>query len=418
MQLSLELICGLMLAVGTPSNAASASVVDGDACRRISSPGAAARCAVRRSPVLEAAASDLDAARARRERAKIVLPSNPTVDLLVAGRRGPTDRDVNVYGTLRQEVEIGGQRRGRVRVADAELEQGRAEAATERRKVAAAAVDVYYQVLVAQRRADELTHALDVARALERLAGERADAGVTAGLERDLARAARIVVERRVLDTRREHDRARVHLAAAMGSPATDIVITGSLSPPALNPAAQQRPELASASARVRAQDRRTAVLRRERLPNPAFIAVLQRDGFGELVAGGGVSMGIPLPSPLGHTAKAEIAHSRALVRRLRADEALTKRRIAVEVESASSDLAGRRETVALYDLEATTSARASLDALAEAMAAGQLDLRSALMAQQTLLELLQGQLEAEYELCISTVTAAVASGADIEGWR
>jgi len=39
-------------------------------------------------------------------------------------------------------------------------------------------------------------------------------------------------------------------------------------------------------------------------------------------------------------------------------------------------------------------------------------------MAQRTLLELLQGRLDAQHELCLAALDAARASGADLEALR
>jgi outer membrane protein, heavy metal efflux system len=157
-------------------------------------------------------------------------------------------------------------------------------------------------------------------------------------------------------------------------------------------------------------------VIRRERVPNASFVATVQRDGFGELVAGGGISLGIPLPSPLGRTAKAEIAASVAAGRRARGEREIVRRRLALEATTATAELAASRETLALYEPEITRSALTTLEALAGALAAGQLELRDALLAQQSLLELLAGQLEAEHRVCIAAVALAHANGANLGG--
>jgi len=349
----------------------------------------------------------------------VILPEHPTLDVTVVRRRGPDDRDVNVYGTLRQPIEIGGQRRTRTRLADAEIEIARAEIASAHRHAASLALGAYYDVIAAQRRGAEMTKVLEVTRKLEALAGERVGAGVSAGIEHELARAARVLAQRRVLDARREEKVARARLARMVGVAAKDLDVAGDLVPLDVpNDERAMRPEIAVVSAQARAHDRRTAMLRRSRVPTPALIATVQRDGFGELVAGGGISLGIPLPSPLGPNKRAEIAESAALGRRTRADQFRIEHGIALERETAAADVIARRETLALYEPEITQSASVALDALAEAMVAGQLDLRDALMAQRTLLELLQGRLDAQHELCLAALDAARASGADLEALR
>lgn len=385
-------------------------------CVHIDSVGTAARCAAASSPAVEVANADVAVADARSDIARVVLPEHPTIDVMVARRRGPDDRDVNVYGTLRQPIEIGGQRRTRKRVARAEIEVARAEVASVKRRAAAAGMVAYYEVVVAQRRGAEMDKVLEVTRKLESLAAERVGAGASAGIEHELARATRVSAERRVLDARREEKVARVRLGRLVGTNPTALEVSGDLTPIAVESApAKARPELLVGEAQLRSQELRTKMLKRSRVPTAALVATVQRDGFGELVAGGGFSLGIPLPSPLGPNKRAEIKESVETVRRIHAENERLKLAFAIEQETTTAELHARRETLAIYDPAVTQSASAALDSLAEAMVAGQLDLRDALLAQRTLLELLQGRLEAEHEVCIAALEAALASHSDLE---
>lgn len=415
MSLLFDLFGGLVLVTSFEAVPAA----DAAACTTIASPGAAARCAAAHAPAIDVARSEVDIAKARRDVARVILPEHPKVDVLVVRRRGPDDRDVNVYGTVRQAIEIAGQRRARTRVADAEIDVAKAEITRERRTVAAIAVATYYEVVAAKRRGVEMGKVLEVARKLESLAAERAQAGAAAGLEHELARAARVLAQRRVLDAERDETLATETLAGMVGVASAALVISGDLAPVTFADAdAPSRPEVEAAGARARVHERRTAMIRRTRVPSPELVVTVQRDGFGELVAGGGISLGIPLPSPLGPNKRAELAESRAFGRRARADQARVERRIATETQRSVADVSARRETLALYDAEVTDGARVALEALGEAMVAGQLDLRDALNAQRTLLEVLQGRLEAEYELCAAALVLAHTAGHDLEGLR
>ncbi len=409
MQTIAFLVHALVAVVG-----ASAGDPSAGECRRLPTPGAAARCAVARAPAVEVARAGIDAARARRDAARVVLPSNPQIDFLAAHRDGPSDRDFNLYGTLRQEVEIAGQRRARTKVADADIDASRADAAAARRRIAVDALTAWYHVVASRHRVAMLDQALTVARALETLARERGSAGAAAGIELDLATAARIVAARRRIDVAREEAVALAQLGVLIGVDPKTLEIGDALVPIALDRAGE-RPEIAAAGARVRMQERRTTVLKRDRAPDPVFVVTVQRDGFGELVAGGGVSLGIPLPSPFGRTLKGEIAESKATARGARAEVELVKRGVSAEIATAEADLAARRELLSLYDDAALAGARDALDALAEAVVAGQIDLRGGLVAQQSLIELLEGRIDAEHGLCDAAVQVAWARGLDLE---
>ncbi len=389
-------------------------------CDRLASVGAAARCALAASPVVRADEAAIAAARARADRARTLLPDNPQVDLLLAGRRPPGGGKtvLNVYGTLRQPLEIAGQRRARKRVAAADLDASAADAKASRRQIAADAALAYFDAIAAARRLAAVEGVVEVATELERLAREREGAGISSGLQADLAHAARIEAAARVITARAERDAARAELAAMLGRDAKAIEVSGELAPIDTGDRGAERPELAASRARIEQQTRTKAVLRRERVPNPSLSFTVQRDGFAELVLGGGISLGIPLPSPLGRTPKAAIAETEANTRRARAELDATARAIGREEALAEAAVQARKDALALYDDATVTRANETLGSLKEAIAGGTVDLRDAMLAQRTLLELLEGRIAAEHGLAVASVELAHASGRDLEVLR
>ncbi|HWB80141.1 MAG TPA: TolC family protein, partial [Nannocystaceae bacterium] len=358
------------------------------------------------------------AARARADRARTILPENPTVDVLIAARRNPTSRDyvLNAYGTVRQPLEIAGQRRARKRVAAADVEATQADAKTSRRRIAANAVAAYYDALAATRRLAVIDGVVAIAASLEELARERESAGVASGLQYDLAHAAHVEASARRISAQADRDAARAELASMLGR--ASVEVTGELAPIDGEQAHGKRPELAASRARIDEQDRTRKVLKRERVPNPSLVFTVQRDGFSELVLGGGISLGIPLPSPLGRTPKAAIAETTANARRARAELDAQGRAITREQTLARAQWQARKDALALYDDATITRAEESLKSLREAITAGTVDLRDAMLAQRTLLELLEGRVAAEHELAIASIDLAHANGRDLEALR
>jgi outer membrane protein TolC len=230
-------------------------------CDRLASVGEAARCALAASPIVLADEAAIEGARARADRARTILPENPQVDLLVAGRRNPTSRDyvLNVYGTVRQPIEIAGQRRARKRVAAADVVATQADAKTSRRRIAAAAAIAYFDALAATRRLAVIEGVVAIAASLEELARERESAGVANGLQADLAHAAHVEASARRLAAPADRDAARAELASMLGR--AGVEVTGELAPIDAEQAGGERPELAASRARIDEQERTRTVL-------------------------------------------------------------------------------------------------------------------------------------------------------------
>jgi hypothetical protein len=110
----------------------------------------------------------------------------------------------------------------------------------------------------------------------------------------------------------------------------------------------------------------RLVVVRRERIPNPTLSVFAERGEIDDQIYGVGLSVPLPLPAPVGRTRAGEIAETLAQIRAAESSAELVRRRV-----------------------------RADLAALREAISSRQLSLREGLQWQRTLIELLQGDIEA-----------------------
>jgi cobalt-zinc-cadmium efflux system outer membrane protein len=375
-------------------------------------------CATRDNPRLEADEAAMKVASARRTTARVVLPSHPELEVLGATRKAPgIPRNWNLYGTLRQELEVGGQRRRRIDVAAGEHEVATAHARTTRRDVVADALHAYYDVLAARERRVLVEQARRVSAALASLAAARTKAGTEAGLTADLAEIAAVTLERGALEHGRAEAIADATLARMLGLAPHELPrVSGSLAPIEIperpvEPAA--RTELAEARAIERLRVRETALVRRQLVPNPSLSLFVQRDGFAELVVGAGVALPLPLPGPVGPLSKSRVAEARAREREAALESAAVVRGIELEVDVAREELRTRKAAAILYTEDLLVRARADLDALAKALADGQIDVRGALLAQQQLLEFIEGDIDARHEACRAAIAAARARGVD-----
>jgi len=385
------------------------------------------RCALTASLVVKAQRHELDAAEGRKRATSPLLPSNPVITVSVARRRAAAGVDAtNWYATLAQEIEIGGQRGARRDAATAlEVAQSKRVVASTR-EVAAAAWLTYFEV-VAAREEDELAGRLAAAaRAVSIVARARAENGLIAPVDADVAEASAIRVFREKLAAGQRLASATVSLMSLigldpMGNP---ITIDGELAPlPGVETAAKvlgplapaDRSEVQALEAQRRAEELRASAWRRTRVPNPTLSVFAQNDGLNERVLGLGISFPIPLPGNVGRSYIGEVAEAEARARRAAAERDLQRREVRLEIAVAARAFEFRRDDVAVFTPALLKRTEESLRALAQEVEAGRLGIRDAVLAQQALVQLLQGNVEARRWWCLASVDLARAIGMPLD---
>lgn len=367
----------------------------------------------------------VEAAEGRSLSARSILPSNPQAEVTVASRHGlwtaNGDRDVNVYGRLSQELELAGQRPRRKKVAAADLEAQQRRVDAVRREVAAEVLTVHVEALAAKEQRAMVERVRVATLKLVDLMREGEKAGLISGLGADVAATAVVRLRQQQIEADRRLATATALLASLIGQdPARpDVDAAGSLAPlpvpediPALVARAlTSRAELGVAAAEREVHLRRAELFKRLRAPNPSLVLYAQRDGFNERVLGGGLSIPIVLPAPLGRTYRGEIAESNALARQSEAEAERLRRQIQAEVVTAAATVKARRDEVAAFDPERIARAEAHVLALSEEMAAGRLTIREAVVLQQTFLDMLAANLEARRALALASVELARVAG-------
>src|SRR5262249_507288 len=140
-----------------------------------------------------------------------------------------------------------------------------------------------------------------------------------------------------------------------------------------------------------------------------------QNDGLNERVFGVGLSLPIPLPSPVGRTYAGEIAEAEALADRAEIDRARVERELNREIAEASVAYSSLRLAVEALSEEKIKKAQEALLDLHAEVEAGRLGFRETLVAQQSLIELLQANIEQRRAWCLASVDLARALGAPLE---
>ncbi len=385
-------------------------------------------CVVAASLVVKAEGQELEAAEARSTAVSHLLPSNPTLRLAAASRTAAGVAGVyNWDAALSQEIEIAGQRGIRRDAAQAEVDAQTKRVLVSRRDVAAAAWVSFFDVLTAheeQQLAGRLTAATQM---VSVVAHARADRGLIAPVDADVADA----ITLRVLQAKLESDRrvaaTEARLVSLMGlDPARGgIAVEGALVPVAgvdrtvaslIPRAGANRPEILALDAERKAFELRADAYRRARIPNPTVSIYAQNDGFNERVLGVALSIPIPLPGNVGRTYVGEIAEAEALARRVGMDRERVGREIRLEVLVAAQAYESRAKEVEAFTPERVTRAEETLRSLGQEVEAGHLGVRDAVVAQQAMIELLQANVAARRAWCVASVELARAAGLSLEG--
>jgi outer membrane protein, heavy metal efflux system len=411
------LLAGLALALGPSAHAAPPGLPA--ACTQPLDAAGAVGCALSRSPEVQGARHELAALAGRRRSAGVLLPSHPELSGTLGRRTSSTAigeaSTTNWSVGLAQEIELPGKRAARLAEVDAERGGAGQRLASVERDVAAATLVALYVAALAD---EAVTLAAELERSAAGLAAAmaaRAGEGLLPPVDADLAAAesVRIATARAEAESRRAAGRA--HLGALLGLAdarlpgfAPGVLRAAQLRLPATEVLIEQamaaRADLAAATAEEKAARARITRLRRQRLPNLTLSLFAERDAFDEQVWGGGVSIPLVLPTPLGPSGRGEIDEAEA--RRSQADQQieLLRRRVRSEVTEGIAVWQGRSAAVARYTPPLIERARAHVAALGDAVKNRQLAPREALLAQRSFIELLQGHLEARLGEAVARV--------------
>lgn len=407
-----------------------------DPCAGPFDAAAVVRCVLGKSPDIQIARQELRALAGRHVTAETRLPANPVLSVSGAVRRAPAPEGgrlyLNWYLNLSQEVEVAGQREGRIAVAEGETAAAQRHLAVAEQAVAAAALGVYFDLLAGAQAvalARELDQIMD--RFVE-LAEGRLREQLISSVDADLARAERIRVALVRGAVERGYALAQVTLATLLGQEARGgVELRGDLDPRGLEPepgprarpmeelivrALALRGEIAAAEIERQVAARRIALLRRERVPSLTVSIYAQRDGLDEQVYGAGLAYPLPLPWPAGRVRTGEIAEAHARAEQAETALERVRRQVRREVVFAVADEQSHAVALTLFSPEFLGRVRSDLTVLGEGLAAGQLSVRDALLTQRALIEALQAHLEARRVYAHAWVELRRAAGLPLPG--
>ncbi|MDE3153562.1 MAG: TolC family protein [Acidobacteriota bacterium] len=282
--------------------------------------------------------------------------------------------------------------------------------------------NLYLQTVAAQSRIEAATAQLDTAKALDALAQDLKQAGLTAGIDVLRARLQRQVAQQRVIVAQNGFDKLKLQLARAIGLPVsqpftlTDTIPYAPLQPMSLEAALKiaytSRGDYLAAEKRVQAaQDARRAALG-ERLPSVSFTANygdigLTVAGARETFAVGGV---VQVPVFEGGRIGAQVVQADAELTRRRAQLTDLKGRIEYDVRAAFLDLKAAEDQLKVAQT-ANHLAQQELAQARDRFAAGVADNVEVIQAQQAVAEASENYISSLYAHNVAKASLARALG-------
>lgn len=382
-----------------------------------------ARCALAASLERQATDAAVRAANGRVQATDPWLPSNPALDLTGSRRQGRTGTTLNWSASLGVELEIAGQRGARRSAALAERDAQKSATGAVERATAAEALRLYFEVLAARDEQRVLAQMEAAATRVWQAAQAAAERGAAAGIEADVADAARISTQQHRLEATRDERAATASLASLLGlSPTARLDISGSLEPLERAAAVPREltppdsPEATALAAEKRAATARASSFRRARVPNPTVSVFAQRDGFDENVLGLGLAFRLPLPQPLGRSGAGEIAENEALAERAGLLAERERRYSRATLARALLAYDATLEVARAFSPERVTHAEQTLVNLAAEVSAGRMPIRDAIVFQGPLLELQLGAIASKKALCLASLEVVRAAGLPLAG--
>lgn len=300
------------------------------------------------SPVLRGRQAERQEVASRVVGAK-TYPYNPEVSIEFADRSSPGGSTTDRGLSLSQELELAGQRRKRIAVADQELAAAEAVLVRQRRLLAFEVESAFAEAVLARELLGVATTDADLAREVLAFSQRRLERGAATQIEANLAQASAGRAERSLRRARADYASARSRLAEIAGAkPQAPPEPVGDLLAPEEEPhslkdllalAFERRGDLLAASEREQAAEAATRLAKAEGKPNLVVGSFFQREEATDDIFGATISLSIPLFN----RNQGQIAERHATRERLRHERAALRLAIEQEVVAAFNNLQAAR---------------------------------------------------------------------------
>ncbi len=265
----------------------------------------AVEVALKNNLQLAAARKRLDVANAERIKSSLLLPSNPKLGSEIGTRESSSERHTDYTIALSQEIEVFGQRRKRIRIAEKNIERVKFEIADVERNVLANVKSSFYEVLTSLEIVKLQSYVEDIFEKLWSATMERYKAGAISALELNSIKIKYGLAKQQLLAAKKNNQNNLLSLKLLLGKPKDEpLSLKGDLTYQALQvnledllaSAYKIRPDLKAMEFEKERASQEISLRKAERIPNPDLSGFFTREeGGADDIVGGGVSISIPI---------------------------------------------------------------------------------------------------------------------------
>ncbi len=246
----------------------------------------------------------LDHADAKLKKASLLFPSNPKIETEIGSRNSSEDRHTDYNVSLSQEVEVFGQRRKRLEVAQKNIEGITFHIKDAEREIIANVKSIFFQALTIQEVVKLQYQAADIFKRLRDATQERYKAGAIASLELNSIQIQYGLVKQQLNRAKNDFQKKLTELKLLLSlKKDKPLNIIGDLSykPIQLNlddlltSAFKHRPDLKASEFEKERATSEIALRKVEIIPNPELSGFFNREEGSDDIVGGKISISIPI---------------------------------------------------------------------------------------------------------------------------
>jgi len=358
------------------------------------------------------------AARLRTAEAAVLdagtYPYNPEIEIEGADRDAASGATTDRGVRFAQRLELAGQRRERLAVAEAALTVDREGLARARRELLAEAALTFAEAATRRDLVEVERSDAELARDFASLVERRLEAGAATAVEVALAQAGLARAERGLAVAEGLFRGAQARLAEVTGAAEALVAPVGGLpesnAPTLLDDlvaeAMSSRRDLAAARVGVEMSEARLRLARAERVPDLTVEARASREEDDDLVG-----LGLAVPLPLFERNQGRIAEAEAAILAAEADLAARELAVRREVAEAHGRLTASLDARRLADRLGVTPLEEGLALLERAFEAGKIGAAELLLYRRELVEGQRRAIEARAQVWEAATALAVATG-------
>lgn len=345
------------------------------------------------------------------------FPDNPELSIAAGPRFASGDATLDLEASLRQRIEIAGERGLRLEVAETVGARLAAELSQIRWQVHSDVHAAFHDALVARERERAAARLVTFQEGLEAIAVRRFEAGAISPLVVRIAEGQTAQAKVAHIEAEQVYATARLSLAELSGWPAMHPPEPeGVLDPPRKAPplsdlmalAKKHQPRYRTLAMAIAEAEARARLADREAWPAPAFGITAAREGSSETIVLGSLSIPVPMwRTNRGERTRARAHHAIALARAQAFSQRLTAR---LARAKGAVDSAARR--LAVYGAEILPTFEENLALIRRAYELGEIDILEVSVAQERFLRTQRDALDAyaDYFRAVAQLEAAVGT--------